>query len=61
MELLYNKSQNLNFRKNKDLQTLLGCKSPAENKKRSVTGSKTVTAVKKKETTKAVKGKKLPN
>lgn len=61
VDLLYNRSQNCNFKKKKDLQTLLNCKSPMEKKKRSVTGNKMATAVKKKEGFKGVKTKKLPN
>lgn len=59
VDLIYNQSQNCNFKKKKELQSILECKSPMEKKKRSVTGNKVTTAVKKKESSKGTKGKKV--
>jgi hypothetical protein len=40
---------------------MLDCRSPVEKKKRSVTGNKVVTAIKKKDNFKTIRSKKTPN
>ena len=59
IELVYKKE--MDFKKKSPIEALLENKSPQDKKKRSVTGTKTSTAVKKSKNCRTLKLKKLPN